>query len=526
MLSPIVGRPGFLRDGVSVTHDGDLLRIAYSLWEVSVPRAWVESIPSLKEVLARKHPHHLVHADRELNGFLTLLKAQGCFHETAAKPDYSLAEVRTLFDRLRSAWYASYYAHPLWRELRSGEATRNELLAWVIHNYHISRAAGVVAARMASRNADPAWRAFFRHDALDEFWHCDAYYFVRHPSLTLDIREVKEYVPLPGSLAFELHTLQTAERDSLGHLLVAYFQESSIVFYEDSKAFYRAVDEAYGLPGFFTSWEQHIRIDQEQGHADGLAALFEPDRRVSSGELQRALRNAWLAYWFLRRSLDDVQAESLPAGAVRLRQPVRGGAVDCSAFGRIRAPDGFVTGRCSTLEVLQQWAVGIRDHFGARASAVTSRDVMVLLREIHRAAFKSLGHAREHDELMATGRLAEGLARLPGIEDQLTTEDELFDSPWCVAVAAVLAESATNPVAFLGHIWALAVCCGTLRECRNGDLQVLISLAEKHIPPALERPQIDADAADRLLTSLVQFEELLGRWFFVPDRFVPEEFAL
>lgn len=525
MPGPVIPRQGFLRDSVAVTEDGDSLRIAYSLWQVSIPRAWVVSRPALSEMLQRKLPHHALPADSETEGLISLLAAQGCFHQ-AAKADYSLAEVRTLFDPLRSAWYASYYAHPLWKQLRSGEASRNELLAWVIHNYHISRAAGVVGARMASRVTDSAWRAFFRHDALDEFWHCDAYYFVKHPSLSLDVRAVKEYVPLSGSLAFELHTLRTAERDHIGHLLIAYFQESSIVFYEDSKAFYRAVDEAYGLPGFFTSWEQHIRIDQEHGHADGLAALFEPGRRVSSRDLHKALRNAWLAYWFLRRSLDDIQGESLPGGAIRLRHPGRGGTVDTSAFRDVHSPGVPITGSGSTLEVLERWATGLREHIGARTVTVTPRDITSLLREVLRTAFESLGHAREHDDLMAVGRLAEGLARLTGSAGSRETHAEPFDSPWCVVLAALLAESATNPAAFLAHLWALSACCAALPEEQAGDLRALTALAEQYLPPVLGRLRVDAAAADRLLTALVQLEEFFVRWLFLPDRFASEDFTL
>lgn len=529
MPSLVLPRAGVLRDGVSVTEDGDSVRIAYSLWQVSVPRAWVEARPAVAEVLQGKRSRRAVSADAEAEGLFTLLDAQGCFHQQESKADYSLQDVRALFDPFRSSWYAAYYAHPFWQRLRTGEASRNELLAWVIHNYHISRAAGVVGARMASHVSDPAWRTFFRHDALDEYWHCDAYYFVRHPSLTLGIRDVQEYVPLPGSLGFELHTLQTAERDPLGHLLVAYFQESSIIFYEDSKAFYRGVDRAYELPGFFTSWEQHIRIDQEHGHADGLARLFVSDRRVLAQELHTALRNAWLAYWFLCRSLDDARAEALSEDAIRLRSPVRGGVIDSATFREIHPvalPAPIAAGGGSVLEILEHWALGLGDHVEARALTVTAQDVTFLLRGTLRAAFAALGHAREHDELMAVGRLAEGLTRFPGVGDSPVPDEEAFDSPWCVVLVAFLAEVAVRPQDFLAHVWALASYCRALHEGGSGNLPAVAALADQFLAGLLRQRRVDVGAADGLLTSLVQFEEVIARWLFLPDRFAPEDIAL
>src|SRR6185503_20799475 len=114
---------------------------------------------------------------------VTLLDAQGCFLPEPASD--SLADALAAFLPLRSVMYADYYSHPLWTRLRDGAATAGELTTWAVHNYHVSRSAGAIAARRSVRSHDDGLQPFFREDALEEYWHCDAFYFVDGPGVTL-----------------------------------------------------------------------------------------------------------------------------------------------------------------------------------------------------------------------------------------------------------------------------------------------------------------------------------------------------
>ena len=254
-------------------------------------------------------------------------------------------------------------------------------------------------------------RAFFRDDALDEFWHCDAFYFVDNPNLTLDARKVKAYVPLAASTAFEDVALRAADEDWLGHLLIAYFQESSIIFRHDSERFYDSVERHYALPGFFAGWWWHMSLDAEQGHADGLKGLFASDRRVSLPEIARSIRCMQLAHFFLLKALDQIAAHAdLETDAVDLRQPA---------------------------------SLVKRDGRQDRSNAGTGDPAWgnCLLGSLHEAAFRGLAFARTHDEIMMAGRfsaaLKEHAVRLTGTFRQL-------ENPWLVAVHDFLLERSTN----------------------------------------------------------------------------------
>jgi hypothetical protein len=385
------------------------MRISFADWQVDVPRDALGDAPELRDLAATRRVRR-EHCTPSTAALITLLEAQGCFLPTIAG-DVALRDVVALFQPIRSKLYADYYAHPLWHRLGSGEASKAELTAWVIHNYHISRSAGVIAARMAMRASRGRLRAFFRDDALDEFWHCDAFYFVDNPNLTLDARKVKAYVPLAASTAFEDVALRAADEDWLGHLLIAYFQESSIIFRHDSEQFYDSVERHYALPGFFAGWRRHMSLDAEQGHADGLKGLFASDRRVSLPEIAGSIRCMQLAHFFLVKALDQIAAHAdLETDAVDLRQPAslvkRDGRRD-----RLNAGTGDPAwGNC-------------------------------LLGSLHEAAFRGLAFARTHDEIMTAGRLSAALkehaVRLTGTFRQL-------ENPWLVAVHDFLLERSTN----------------------------------------------------------------------------------
>jgi hypothetical protein len=497
---------GVLRDAVAVTFAPDKVRIQHALWQVDLPASWVQHHPLVRALLERQRTKTDALADRDAAPLAQLLDAQGCF-VPERKPSYTLREVRALFDPLRSQWYAEYYAHPLWDRLRSGRASLNELLAWLLHNYHVSRSAGVAGARMAAMGRNAHWQSFFARDALDEYWHCDAYYFIDAPHLRVSAEDVKDYVPLPSSLAFEQHTLEVAERDPLGHLLIAWFQESSVTFEDDSNGFYRAVESAYGIPEFFRRWKQHIRIDVEHGHAQGLCELLESDEEVDAATVESALRDAWLAFELLRSSLDEIRSQARVGRDLRLRLPIRDGALDPTANAFLLETP-FLPSEPQRVfgntEQLYNWYTSTRPLLLGDIETTLEVDAIFLLQGVLRSSFRALGFAREHDEIMTCGRLCQLLSL-----DLQDVPAAAPTSPWSVALVDHLLEAATHPV-----VWATLVDLLLHRVERLGSTRLRGPCGPPPARPSnAERLRraltLTPAASDRWLTRLVQMDELL-----------------
>jgi hypothetical protein len=407
-------RPDAIRPDARVAFGADTVSVTYGLFEVDLPAAWVYEHADVAAFLRGERLRHEVAPSREAVGVLELLDRQGCIVPPPLDRPLSLHELRDRFDRICSGWYAQYYQHPLWERLRAGRASRNELLAYVTHNYHVSRAAGVVAARMAVRG--PArWRAFFAQDAREEFWHCDAYYFVQSAALGCAEREIARYVPLPASTAFEQHTLQLAEHDATAHLLVAYFQESSVMFRADADTFYDEVARAYGLVDFFEPWRAHIGIDVTEQHVAGLAALFD-DMVIDPRAAERSLALTWAAFHFLCASLDHVVAEARADSNIVLRDPA-------SLCRRGARPQPI----------------------GELASA----DIDRVIAAVADTALAALAASRGHDEIMIAGHIVEQLARHGGVQ-------RLPRAPWTFAITSFLAEASVRPLEWAALVDRLA----------------------------------------------------------------------
>jgi hypothetical protein len=455
-LAHTVDASGFLKNDVSIEYHDHQVSIRYSLWEVKLPINWVKSNPGINNLLDRKSSSAQALADPVARPLVVLLDAQGCFTKNK-KSRYSLQEVKDLFDPLRSKWYASYYAHPVWNEFRKGVASKNGLLAWLVHNYHISRAAGNVAARMASANSKNQWAQFFVQDALDEYWHCDSFYSLRELHLPdLDKEYISTSVPLPGSLAFEEHALQVAESSVLGHLLIAYFQESSIAFKSDSHNFYESVERSYDLAGFFLPWKKHIQIDVEYGHADGLATLFESNTDVSSEDFECALRNAWLAFFFLYKSLDHIMAESKYTDIIRLR-----------------SANNPVFSHSPSLDTL------------------SVEDISYLIEGLKKSSIRALGFSREHKEIIECGRAAKQISEIFGKEESYISSD-----PWCVAIVNHL-----NEIAFHPKTWLCLV------DHLSKKLSCIQSISSQGSPP--QGCTTEISVLDELICNCVYSEDLI-----------------
>lgn len=500
--------PGSLREAVRVEFGEASVRIAHALWQVDLPAGWVHEHPVVHALLSRSETRLGALADPHAAPLVRLLDAQGCF-VPPREASYALRELAGLFDPLRSEWFAAYYAHPLWNRLRTGKASHNELLAWLLHNYHVSRAAGIAAARMASLGRRPDWRAYFSADALEEYWHFDAYYSIDAPSLRVRPEDTKDYVPLPSTLAFEQHALEVAERSPLGHVLIACFQEASIAFEDDSAGFYRAVESAYGIPEFFRRWRQHIRVDVDHRHAQQLRALLASDERVDASEVEAALRDAWLAFSFLRGSLDEIEAQARPVRELRLRLPVREAELDPTATALV--PEGVLPASpprraLADAQALWRWYAYARPRLRASAEPLLEADATFLLQGVQRSSMRALAFARGHDEIMTCGRLCQ-LVSL----DLQDVPEAAPKNPWSVAVVDHLLEAAPSAV-----LWASLVDLLLLRLERLGSSRLRgtsdpLPAAPSNGERLRQALPLAPSDADRWLTRLLQADELIGR---------------
>lgn len=477
-------RPGGLRDNVQVVFADDSVRVTYGLWQVSLPTAWVSANADITAFLARRATRRDLTAHSEVSAVISLLERQGCLVPEPLAGPVSLRLLRDRFEQLRGAWYATYYAHPLWERLRTGEASRNELLAYLVHNYHVSRAAGSVAARMACRGP-AAWRPFFAGDAGEEYWHCDAYYFVQSSALGCPDDQMKRYIPLPASTAFEQHALQLAEHDSVAHLLIAYFQESSVMFRGDADDFYAQVSHSYQLSDFFRPWQAHIDIDIAEEHAAGLAALFTDDVVIDAQAAARSLSLAWAGFHFLCASLDDIAGEARLDTEIVPRDPA-----PRAAWMRVSAGDQLESA-ADLASLTARYTEG-RPH--VELGTIARGDLPYVAGAVHKTSLLALAAGRGHNEIMIAGRIHQQLA-------ELREPDTLPRSPWTLALSNTLAEAATRPLE-----WAALVA----------------SIVRRLAPwPALTIDQIELDrrlgdvsvaAAPSLVIALAQLHELLDRW--------------
>lgn len=395
-----------LRPEVTVRDLGAEISIAFAHWQVHLPMDATTADDGLRELLAGA-PADVSKASGTSRGIIQLLAAQGCF--LPHLPDALTArQALKLFQPIRSQLYAQYYRHPEWQRIRNGEASKGELAAWMVHNYHVSRSAGVIAARAGSFSVDGETRAFFQQDSLEEYWHCESFYFVKQAAIELNASDVKRYVALPASTGFEEHALRAAEEDPLAHLLIAYFQESSIMFRQDAERFYSDVEKQYGIGGAFGGWRRHMTLDLDHDHAGELESRFDDTTPLSAEAVRSSIQKAHYAQYFLLKALDQIADFKGTSDGVTERQPEH---LVLSPVPKIRLD---------------------------RASAD------FLLHSLRDATFRSLAFARSHDQIIATGRLASK------VDKALADINERKEAgPWLVACRNFLVERSIDAGVYL-----------------------------------------------------------------------------
>jgi hypothetical protein len=479
---------GLLRDSVAVERLADYVKLRFSFWELDLPRHWVEESEQASALLDRRaSAAEISGRNRELDALVRLLTTQGCLTYPDDRPTYALREVCELYRSLCSTWYGIYYRHPLWARLREGALSRNALVAWLIHNYHLSRSAGMSASRCATRCDREDIKAVFRQSAVEEYPHCEEFYFVRHSHLSIPDSEVKQCLHLPSSLAFDQQMLRIAEEDWLGHVLVGLFQESTARFLDSCRDFYRAVEAQYGLNGFFKNWENHIALDLEYGHAGAFAQVLDSDELVSRDHLDFALRHAYVTFAFLLSALGDLLDEERPNDSVSLRMP-RKAAKACSI--RSLAEEGQADARL--IPVL--------------ASAM---DREFFSQDFTESLFRALSYCGGHDEAVLVGRLAELAAKnVPRIRRYRQP-----DSIWAMATANLCREAATSPASFAGLTLSLA---------SYPDSETFLPIPASALDPLRAwTSALGADGESRLPDLIDYAHTFVARWRTQTDAVVP-----
>lgn len=516
---------GYLRHGVRVVWSSDVVSISHGFWATDLPAAWVAATPVMQRFLDRRlSVEDLGAADRSVQAVVTLLEAQGCLSFADDQDTYSLIQVRELFEQLSAAWYGRYYAHPVWDRLRDGSLSPNAMVSWLLYTYHLSRSAGMSAARSATFLRRPGLRGVFARSALEEYSHCEDFFFVRHPNLRVTDRQVHEAVQLPSCVAFDQQMLRMAEDDWLGHVLAALFQENTAAFHRPATEFHALVSRNYRLGDYFSHWERHVLLDLGESHADQFSALLNSAEQVPRSSLVYSLHDAWITYQFLLGALDDIMASDRDDDLLCLRLPFDHAALNIDK-NPLTAP---------YLDSQEKWAAFAEagtparcwtqlDHLRLPMLPITLRsscwgslrpvDHEFLQVDVARTITRAMSFARGHHEVLLFGRLAtEALEAVGHLSPEPFEDQRQPRSHHTMALANFLRELSASPIEFafaLHH--AVSLTTVDTAEVVGSWLPVGRDAAAA-IREFLRGTQPARAQFDRMVTLALQLNELYLRW--------------
>lgn len=498
---------GFLRDSVEVTETSEYITLSHPCWTLDLPRQWAERTDGIMDFLRRRRPLESGLA-AEAADLVRLLSTQGCLTFSEQPVSYSLREVYALFRGIRNEWCGYYYRHPLWDMLRTGELPEPRFIAWAVYNYFLSRSAGISASRFVAFSEKTSLRASLARSMIEEYSHFSDYYHIRHKDLNVPAEDIEQYVQLPSSTAFCQQMLRMAEEDWLGHILIAYFQESTVQFYRDCFKFYAEVEASYGIKGFFKPWQDHIRVDIDCLHAESIEEQFDSDERIPTVDLQRSLSNAWFAYRMLLSALDEIAYGLGEVDGEWRRRSIRATLAELEEgilLPKTRVTRTLSLTPCNTLaELAKQVQVsGLANRQGR--SENSDRDNAFLRSDIIRSTYRALSFADDATSILALGKLAEdaGVAVIEPAFALPATADAM-------AIANFLRELAMVPQHFCFSIYCLAN-PSDANPAPNPLTWLPISDNTRHeLAKALATMR--ADAAGPILTKFIQLLELVERW--------------
>lgn len=501
-----------IKETVTVFQDSDVLTLEYGLSKITIPKSDNYS-KLLDAIINKKEFKSTSEFEKDELKLVKLFINQG-YIAYNINDVITLRQAKEIFDSIRVRWYNDYYSHPLWNLLRKGELNRNGLLAWLIHNYHVSRSAGMTDARFFSQTSNLKLKEAYKESCFEEYSHCDEFYFVEHQNLNVRDEDVRNYVHLPGSLAFDQQMLRMSEDCWLGHVFISYFQEATVSYYDDCKPFYSDVEKAYGINDFFNRWKQHVELDLDYGHFEHFESIFSPDETVSKVFFEKALNNAWITFKHLYYSLDQIIEEEKKSTAILLRNPISNLTFDASKtslLSKYRLESKIVFDNCKTLAGVFSKLQNEHffNHFGMTEYDISITDKQFFYNDIRNLVMKSLGFSKNHYTTILLGNFLQE-------NDIKIAEANSCSSPDLMAVSNFMNELTYKPENFIF----------ILRSLIESPLSSIIGIS------ANTKPLLDKFLGsisfqntffiDEVLNSFLQLNELLFNLIQTKEKFVSD----
>jgi hypothetical protein len=486
-----------IKDTVKVSVDSYALNLEYGLSKISIPNS-----SSYQNVINFVTKRLDIDSIQEFNNdelkLIDLFINQG-YLRYKIENELTLRNTKEIFDSIRVKWYNEYYAHPVWQLLREGKLNRNGLLAWIVHNYHVSRSAGMTDARFYSKTSDIKLKEAYMESCLEEYAHCDEFYFVAHPKLEISDEEVRNYIHLPSSLAFDQQMLRMSEDCWLGHVFISYFQEATVNYYDDCLPFYNIVEKNYEIKDFFNRWKEHIELDLKYGHFGHFESIFSEEVTIKKDYFEFALSNAWITYKYLYNALDEIILEANKSQVVLLRNPIKNCTLDSSRSSlllgyNIDSKVDFKQSK-SFLELIE--LLKIANLIDKKSVKISKSSQQYIHYDVRNLITKSLGYSKSHFCTIILGNI------LQFNKFEIRENENICISPSLLAISNFLNELTYRPEHFI-----FALKC--LIESKIGNYFYFSDETNNLIDKNLANLQIQyPQIIDELLNIFLQLNELL-----------------
>lgn len=164
-------------------------------------------------------------------------------------------------------WKERLFSHPLWQQLRSGQASRAQFMGWLLESYHFIEGVNDRLALAVAECFDTRVRSLFAHHFTEEYDH--SHFFLKAlKSAGLDEAEVLSARPLPSTLAILNFMRQCARRDPIQYAVCSGFLESTGAERAQARAFYTYLSEHYfpDRTEVIRPLVNHVNLDEAYGH--------------------------------------------------------------------------------------------------------------------------------------------------------------------------------------------------------------------------------------------------------------------